>query len=215
MESLNGTSVCHAHTHTHTHLTHTLTHSLSHTHTHSLSLSLTHTHTHTLSPPSLPPPPPQPLYLSLYTVKGYPVIDGALYLTNITFARFLYNTPSTTCPYNTFAIGNNPLSPDAIHPAILTGTSLLNCDTNSLVFFYDPNPGWITQEVCIYIYIAVPIQTGQHEPCKGECCPVWVLQQICWISLSNLHVGLHRLIQFPSTIVSYGTCRLPRDIQQN
>ena len=29
------------------------------------------------------------------------------------------------------------------------------------------------------------LQIGQHEPCKGECCPVWVLQQICWISLGK------------------------------
>ena len=38
----------------------------------------------------------------------------------------------------------------------------------------------------IYIYVAVPsAQTGQHEPCKDECCPVWVLQQICWISVGK------------------------------
>ena len=35
----------------------------------------------------------------------------------------------------------------------------------------------------VYNVYAVP----RHEPCKGLCCPVWVLQQIC---------------------------RLPRDIQQ-
>ena len=37
-------------------------------------------------------------------------------------------------------------------------------------------------------YICCSAQTGQHEPCKGECCPVWALQQICWISLGNRHV---------------------------
>ena len=40
---------------------------------------------------------------------------------------------------------------------------------------------------------------------KGECCLVWVLQQICWISLGKwhvwtllAHVGLYRLIKSPS-----------------
>ena len=40
--------------------------------------------------------------------------------------------------------------------------------------------------VCIYIYCC-SAQTGQYEPCKVECYPVWVLQQICWISLGKRH----------------------------
>ncbi len=29
-------------------------------------------------------------------------------------------------------------------------------------------------------YICCMSQTGQNEPCKGSCCPVWDMQQICW-----------------------------------
>ena len=61
------------------------------------------------------------------------------------FARFLDN--DGTCSYDTFAIGNNPLSPDAVHPVVMTGTTRLNSETDSLVFFHDPNPEWIVQEV--------------------------------------------------------------------
>ena len=34
----------------------------------------------------------------------------------------------------------------------------------------------------MYMYITYNVCcSGQHEPFKGECCPVWVLQQICWM----------------------------------
>lgn len=89
----------------------------------------THTHTHA----------------HVHPVKGYPVIDGVLRLTNITFARF--SALSNPCPYGIYAITNNPLSPDAVHPIVMTGTSRLNCDENSLVHFHDPDPDWINQEV--------------------------------------------------------------------
>ena len=36
--------------------------------------------------------------------------------------------------------------------------------------------------------IGCSTQTGQHERCKRECCPVWVLQYICWISIGKWHV---------------------------
>ena len=36
--------------------------------------------------------------------------------------------------------------------------------------------------------IGCSTQTGQHERCKRECCPVWVLQYICWISIGKRHV---------------------------
>ena len=53
---------------------------------------------------------------------------------------------------------------------------------------------WISQtgmfEPCKYM-----LQWKQHEPCKGDCCRVWVLQQICWISLYEQY----RLIKFSST----------------
>ena len=39
--------------------------------------------------------------------------------------------------------------------------------------------------VRVYVCICCSAQTGQHERCKRECCPVWALQQICWISLAT------------------------------
>ena len=35
---------------------------------------------------------------------------------------------------------------------------------------------------CMYVCICCSAQT---EHCTGECCPVWVLQQIYWISLGK------------------------------
>ena len=43
-----------------------------------------------------------------------------------------------------------------------------------------------------YYYVAVPVL-------QGSCCPVWVLQQICWIWILLAHVGLYRLIKSSST----------------
>ena len=77
-----------------------------------------------------------------FPVKGYPVIDGVLKMTNNTFARFFNN-----CAYNTYAIGNNPMSPDAVHPVNIIRTVKLNVQMTSLAFFYDPNPNWVNQEV--------------------------------------------------------------------
>ena len=75
------------------------------------------------------------------------MIDGVLKMTNNTFARFFNN-----CAYNTYAIGNNPQSPDAVHPVNIISTVKLNVQMTSLAFFYDPNPDWVNQEVC-YHYI--------------------------------------------------------------
>ena len=85
------------------------------------------------------------------TVKGYPVIDGVLQLTDVMFARFPAN--SADCHYGTFAIGNNRLSPDAVHPLVISSTTLLDCDTSSLVYFHDPDPTWINQEVCVWCVV--------------------------------------------------------------
>lgn len=78
-------------------------------------------------------------------VKGYPVIDGVLSVNNVSFGRF---TSDHGCDYGMFAVGNNPLSPDAVHPMQMTGTSKFNVHLDSLAFFYEPNPDWIVQEVC-------------------------------------------------------------------
>ena len=77
-------------------------------------------------------------------------------------------------------------------------------------------------QIVIIIYTAKYVlccsaQTGQHEPCKGECCPVWVLQQICWISLATDRTQLtsRRIVyahKIPQYLASY--IRLLRDIQQ-
>ena len=86
-------------------------------------------------------------------MKGYPVIDGVLNATRISFARF---TTAPACSYGVFAVGNNPLSPDAVHPMQMTGTSKYNVDLNSLAFFYEPDPEWIVQEAsCLFELVAV------------------------------------------------------------
>ena len=80
------------------------------------------------------------------------------------------------------------------------------------------------------VHICCSAQTGQHERCKRECCPVWVLQQICW-TWTPVHClecnqsmgeaigmplvsrcGQQLLVQFPITTVH--TCRLLRNVQQ-
>ena len=81
----------------------------------------------------------------LFIVKGYPVIDGVLEANNITFARFFNLTGCSN--YGVYAIGNNPLSPDAVHPMQLTDCSRLNTDKQSIAYFYPPDPEWIVQEV--------------------------------------------------------------------
>ena len=57
-----------------------------------------------------------PAVMLLFTVKGYPVIDGVIDASNVTFALNLSNCSN----YGVYAIGNNPLSPDAVHPMQLT-----------------------------------------------------------------------------------------------
>lgn len=83
-------------------------------------------------------------------MKRYPTVDGQALATNVTFAQF--ECPSV-CGCEAFAIGNNPLSPDAVHPLELTGAVKLAVPLNKLVFFYNPDPGWIVQEVMHIIMI--------------------------------------------------------------
>lgn len=77
-------------------------------------------------------------------MKGYPVIDGVLNANRVSFARFNNNGD---CNYGSYAIGNNPLSPDAVHPVQMRATSKYNVNLDHLAFFYEPNPAWIVQEV--------------------------------------------------------------------
>jgi hypothetical protein len=73
------------------------------------------------------------------------VIDGVLLTHRVSFARF---TGDQRCSYGAYAVGNNPLSPDAVHPMVMSATSKYNVNISSLAFFYEPDPGWIVQEVC-------------------------------------------------------------------
>ena len=77
-------------------------------------------------------------------MRGYPVIDGVVNANNISFARFF----DLGCDYGIFAVGNNPLSPDAVHPMEMRGTDKISVELTSLVFFYEPDVEWIVQEVC-------------------------------------------------------------------
>ena len=86
------------------------------------------------------------VFVSCPTVKQYPVIDGISDTVGVTFARF-QDTSASGCGYKTAAIGNNPLSPDAVHSLHMEQTSKLSVHQSSLVLFYDPDPAWIMQEV--------------------------------------------------------------------
>lgn len=86
-----------------------------------------------------------PLVMLLFIVKGYPVIDGVLEVNDVTFARF-FNL-SDCSNHGVYAIGNNPLSPDAVHPMQVTGCTRLNTDKESIAYYYPPDPEWIVQEV--------------------------------------------------------------------
>ena len=79
------------------------------------------------------------------SVKGYPVIDGVTKVEGVSFARFF----DQGCGYRGFAVGNNPLSPDAVHPMHMTRTTKYNVSLNSLLFYYEPNVEWIVQEVIL------------------------------------------------------------------
>ncbi len=77
-------------------------------------------------------------------VKGYPVIDGVAIARRVSFARF----PSRhSCSYGIYAIGNNPESPDAVHPLHMTATNKYSVDIDALAFMYEPDPEWRVQEV--------------------------------------------------------------------
>ena len=79
-------------------------------------------------------------------VKGYPTVDGEVVSTGITLAHF--KAPND-CTYSAFTITNNPISPDAVHPLQMNEVIKLDIPQENLVYFYDPNPDWIVQEVRI------------------------------------------------------------------
>ena len=76
------------------------------------------------------------------------MIDSVSYFERVSFARFF----DEGCSYGSFAIGNNPLSPDAVHPMHMSTTTKFNVSLNSLVFYYEPNVDWIVQEVMLTMY---------------------------------------------------------------
>ena len=76
------------------------------------------------------------------------MIDGVSYFEHVSFARFF----DEGCSYGSFAIGNNPLSPDAVHPMHMSTTTKFNVSLNSLVFYYEPNVDWIVQEVMVSMH---------------------------------------------------------------
>ena len=78
------------------------------------------------------------------TVKGYPTVDGDAYAENIVLVNFV---SLDDCGYGVFAVGNNPLSADAVHPLRLKSITKLNVSTDNLAHYYDPDPEWIVQEV--------------------------------------------------------------------
>ena len=75
-------------------------------------------------------------------------------MNGVSFARFF----ASSCSYVTVAIGNNPLSPDAVHPVHMTGTNKFNVELDSLVFLYEPDLEWITQEVWLQYMIIISLQ---------------------------------------------------------
>ena len=81
----------------------------------------------------------------IHTVKGYPVVDGVTEVERVSFARFF----DEGCDYNSYAIANNPLSPDAVHPMHMSTTTKYNVSLSALVFYYEPDVEWIVQEVIL------------------------------------------------------------------
>ena len=77
-------------------------------------------------------------------MKSYPTIAGQVNLTSVTFARFSNYQP---CGHNSFVVGNNELSPDAMHPNYFEDTGLIDVDPLRIVHLWPPNPAWIVQEV--------------------------------------------------------------------
>ena len=51
------------------------------------------------------------------------------------------------------------------NPSITASNYYINAVSNTNTYTY------------VYACTRCNAQKGQHEPCKGECCPVWVLQQ--------------------------------------
>jgi plastocyanin len=81
-----------------------------------------------------------------HKVKSYPTIAGQVNLTSVTFARFGNYQP---CEHDSFAVGNNELSPDAMHPNYFENTKLIDVDPLKIAHLWPPNPAWIVQEDCI------------------------------------------------------------------
>ena len=79
------------------------------------------------------------------TAKSYPAIRGQVNFTDTTFANFV--SESNMCGKKAFAIGNNKLSPDAMHPNYFRLTNLINVLSSRLAHMYPPDPAWIVQEV--------------------------------------------------------------------
>ena len=80
------------------------------------------------------------------------MIDGRLEVTNVTFARFF---TLDGCRYQPFAITNNPLSPDAVHPTEVRGAVKIDVDRLNIAHFYDPKLAWINQEVYLSMHTIV------------------------------------------------------------
>eukprot|EP00117_Sycon_ciliatum_P037364 scpid335/ scgid27970/ Fibrocystin-L; Polycystic kidney and hepatic disease 1-like protein 1 len=82
--------------------------------------------------------------------KSYPGIRGRMEVSDVAFARF-YPIPSSFpgCPVGQFAVMNNDLSPDAMHPLHMERTVRLDVGANNLAFMYPPKLGWINQEDCV------------------------------------------------------------------
>ena len=100
-----------------------------------------------------------------FSVKGYPVIDGRLELTNLTLIGF---TQPASCSYNVFVIGNNPVSPDAVHPVEMRGTVKVDVPNDNIAHFYPPNEEWINQEVFFYLSLITLLSWSVNSNSSNE-----------------------------------------------
>lgn len=77
-------------------------------------------------------------------MKSYPAVAGQVNVSSVTFARF---KTYERCTHSSYVIGNNQLSPDAMHPNYFRDSGLIEVEPSNVAHLWPPNPAWIVQEV--------------------------------------------------------------------
>ena len=75
----------------------------------------------------------------------YPAISGFTKVKGVTLAGFQVNQ----CGRRDYAIGSNPLSPDATHPGYFSAVETVDVLSECLAFLAKPDAGWINPGDCV------------------------------------------------------------------